>query len=55
MASKKSKTIAFRVSAEEFSALDGMRKPDQRMSDIIRELVKERNNERPNPPDEAPT
>lgn len=54
MGNKKSKTIAFRVSAEEFSALDGMRKPGERMSDMIRELVRERN-DRTNPSNEAPT
>lgn len=45
---KKSHTIAFRVTTDELSALREMGKPNQRMSDLIRELIRERNNENTN-------
>jgi len=44
---KKSHTIAFRLTGDEYAALDEMRKPDQRMSDLVREIIKERNNDQP--------
>ena len=47
--SKKSHTIAFRLTGDEYAALDGIRKPEQRMSDLVRELIKESTNDQSQP------